>query len=710
MSKNNSKLITKLSPLIEGQVPDFVQSEHPKFVKFLKHYYQYLEAGRITYTGEIEFLRQQTNTLEFILLEDGERVATEKGTGTTGLFVNGETITGSTSKATATVLVEDGRNKYLYISSQQKFITGETFIGGTSGASGVMSEYRANPVQNIQQLLEYANVDNTIYDFLDNMRDQFMNAIPETLATGVSKRNLLKNIKDLYGAKGTSKGHELFFKAFLGETPEIVYPTERMMRASDGNWTEKVILRVSAATNVSGDEIINQVITGASSNATAVVVSSSTFTQGSFAVTELELQNIVGTFTDGETITATSLTRDVDVTFTVSSQITTGTVINNGKLNSTLDTLSIESLGSGVSEVVVEDILTGSVSDVIVDNGGSLYEVGDTLTFTSDSNDTDISTATSVVSAVGGGILQETGTLDNSDIATDIIHLEDASTISLVPFEIALEDGHLIQEDITPDSSTTVFTLTSLNSTTDNIRIYRDGILLSTTDIAGDTVWSVSGQTLTFTTAPTTGIPHVIKGNSVNKLLLNGTDSDSTHANHNLLTDTTQETEDDFGTYPDLIILEEDTFSTLAEATSIRKLQVTDGGNGYSKLPTVSVTSTSGTSASLKANTTDIGRANGIEIKDGSFDLDSSNPPDATFQAHFVLKDVTGTFTNGAALTSHTGTISGWNSDTQVLSTTFENVIRTDGEASSITNEGITLEDNSESEPSWYSFRRCIGF
>ena len=82
----------------------------------------------------------------------------------------------------------------------------------------VISTYRANPIQNIQQLLEYANVDNTIYDFLDKMSDQFMNAIPETLATGVSKRNLIKNIKDLYGAKGTSKGHELFFKAFLGET------------------------------------------------------------------------------------------------------------------------------------------------------------------------------------------------------------------------------------------------------------------------------------------------------------------------------------------------------------------------------------------------------------------------------------------------------------------------------------------------------------
>ena len=697
MAKNNSKLVTKVSPLIEGQVPDFVQSEHPKFVKFLKHYYQYLEAGRITYTGELDYLRQQTNTLEFILQEDGERIVTETGTGTTGYFVNGETITGATSKATATVLVEDGRNKYLYISSQQKFITGETFTGGTSGATGVMSEYRANPVQNIQQLLEYANVDNTIYDFLDQMRDQFMNAIPETLATGVSKRKLIKNIKDLYGAKGTSKGHELFFKAFLGETPEIVYPTERMMRASDGNWGQKVILRVTAAANVTGDEVINQLITGASSGATAVVVSSSTFTQGNFAVTELELQNIVGTFTDGETITATSSTRDVDVTFTVSSQINTSTVTNDGILNSVSDTLSIESLGSGVSEVVVEDILTGSVSDVIVDDGGSLYEVGDTVSFTSDSNDTDINAATGVVSMIGGGILQEAGTLDDSDITTDTITLEDGTDSSLVPFEIILESGNLIQEDITPDSSTTQFTLTSLNANTDDIKVYRDGILLSATDVAGDTVWSVSGTTLTFTIAPTTGIPHVIKGNSVNKLLLDSTNG-TANAGHNLLTDTVQETADDF-TNNNLFALEEDTFGTLAEATSIRKVKVTDGGNGYSKLPTVSITSTSGTSASLIANTTDIGRANGIEIKDGSFDLDSSNPPDATFQAHFVLKDITGTFASGNTLTTHTGTVQGWDADTQVLSTTFENVIRTDGEASSATNEGITLEDNSESEP-----------
>ena len=321
MAKNNSKLVTKVSPLIEGQVPDFVQGEHQTFTRFLKHYYQYLEAGRITYTGDLDYLRLQTNTLEFVLQEDGERIVTETGTGTTGLFVTGETITGETSKATATILVEHGREKCLYITSQQKFITGEKITGSTSGAEATITTYRANPIQNIQQLLEYANVDNTIYDFLDQMRDQFMNAIPETLATGVSKRKLIKNIKDLYGAKGTSKGHELFFKAFLGETPEISYPTEFLMRSSDGKWTQKSTIRVSANANVTGDEVINQVITGSTSGATAVVVSSQSFTQGLFAVTELELQSVEGTFVDGETITGTSNTRDVDVTFTVSSQM-----------------------------------------------------------------------------------------------------------------------------------------------------------------------------------------------------------------------------------------------------------------------------------------------------------------------------------------------------------------------------------------------------
>ena len=42
-----SNLINKISPLLEGQVPDFIQADHPVFVKFLKSYFEYLEAQKI---------------------------------------------------------------------------------------------------------------------------------------------------------------------------------------------------------------------------------------------------------------------------------------------------------------------------------------------------------------------------------------------------------------------------------------------------------------------------------------------------------------------------------------------------------------------------------------------------------------------------------------------------------------------------------------
>ena len=301
MSKNDSKLVTKVSPLIEGQVPEFVQADHPVYVRFLKHYYQYLEAGRITLdTPSVEYIIQETATTSYILNSDGDRVVTESGAGTTSNFVENETVTGSTSGATATVLLQDLRNNYVYISSQQKFITGETITGGTSGATGTIKEYRANPVQNIQQLLEYANTDNTIFDFLDEFRNSFMNAIPNTLASGVSKRNLIKNIKDLYAAKGTSEGHKLFMRLFLGEQPEIFYPTENILRLSNGDWGQKTIMRVTpVASGVLGIEVIDSIITGESSDATATVVGSVAFQEGTTSITEFELENVSGTFTSG---------------------------------------------------------------------------------------------------------------------------------------------------------------------------------------------------------------------------------------------------------------------------------------------------------------------------------------------------------------------------------------------------------------------------
>ena len=200
-----------------------------------------------------------------------------------------------------------------------------------------------------------------------------MNAIPETLASGVSKRNLIKNIKDLYGAKGTSEGHKLFMRLFVGQQPEIFYPTEYMLRLADGNWGTKTVLRCQPVGRVDGEEIVDQLITGASSGATAIVNAALSFQEGTASITEFEISNISGTFTSGEIISATSNTRDVDIKFTITSVLSSGAVVNDGILHTDAEDITVESVGNGFASAVVYGITEGSVDGVEVDDVVSLY-------------------------------------------------------------------------------------------------------------------------------------------------------------------------------------------------------------------------------------------------------------------------------------------------------------------------------------------------
>ena len=82
-----SKFTKKVSPLIEGQVPDFVQADHPVFVDFVKDYFKFLEAGKLSISGDIDYIVQETRTTAFILEEtDGDRIVTEAASGSGAKF------------------------------------------------------------------------------------------------------------------------------------------------------------------------------------------------------------------------------------------------------------------------------------------------------------------------------------------------------------------------------------------------------------------------------------------------------------------------------------------------------------------------------------------------------------------------------------------------------------------------------------------------
>ena len=433
MGKNESTLKTKVSPLIEGQSPDFVQADHAVFIKFVKDYYKFLESGELILSGTINNLAQETDSSNYILAETGDRIVDEAST---IVFTSGETITGGTSKATATVLVSDVSDgtKRLFISAQQKFKTGETITGGTSGSQGTIVQYRGNPVQNIQQLLEYADSDNTIYDFLDNMRDSFMQSIPYNLADDVDKRKLIQNIKQLYKAKGTTRGHQLLMRLLFDEDSEVNYPSEKMLRVSDSGWLVKDVLRVTIASTVDTNEFEGQKITGVESEATSIVETTQTLVEGGVTFSEFDLDNdqTVGTFTIGEQVTAISNSTDLTIRATVKSIVTGGTISDRGSYYTDDQTVHIptgNSAGNGEATAKVDAISLGEVDGFIVDDAGTGYVVGDALVF----NNTGAggSSVAAQVGVVGGGFAPEDGTVAQLKMkADDHIVLEPYTTVT----------------------------------------------------------------------------------------------------------------------------------------------------------------------------------------------------------------------------------------------------------------------------------------
>src|SRR5210317_598586 len=438
-----AKFTDKISNLINSQVPEFVLSDHPKFVEFLKTYYTFLESAEISVTSVQSTdglqLESEINTDTSTLLLDASRLDSDRTqldsgdkvileNSTFGKFTRGETITGQTSGATTTVLAEDLNNNRLFISAQDKFIIGETVLGASSNASAVVNNYSPNPVTNIQELLNFRDPDKVISNFLTKFRNEFLNTLPENLNSSVNKRNLIKNVRSLYRAKGTNRGHELFFKLLFNEDSETIYPREQMLRASDGQWDTQLIMRAiqSTAQSLTGDtaDLVGRTITGETSGATAIIENVFKFQIGENLVTEFILNEdtISGTFSTSEVIRGTQTDEDdIFIKATITGIPNSTTLTNDGTLYTEGETVSITGGGAGAI-VNVDAIGRGSLTNYYIDNGGSGYQIGDYIVFTN--TNTGGGSARAKVSVVNGGFTQE----ESTSTEEDHLVLEDETT------------------------------------------------------------------------------------------------------------------------------------------------------------------------------------------------------------------------------------------------------------------------------------------
>ena len=431
-----AKFTKKITNLLNQQVPEFVLADHPKFLEFVQTYYRFMESAEVTLSNielsdgiQLETETAQTNSLvldgskidsDRTQLDAGDKIVLEDSA--FGKFQRGEIITGQTSKATATILSEDLINNRIFTSSQDKFIQDEVVIGSISTARATITNYRPNPVNNIQDLLNFRDPDKAISNFLTKFRNEFLNTLPENLDANVDKRKLIKNIKSVYRAKGTQRGHEVFFRFLFNLGSETIYPREQMLRVSDGQFDTTKILRAIGTVGETAD-LIGRTITGQTSGATAVIENVFKFQIGANTVTEFILNEdtISGTFVTSEEIRGTKTDEtDSFIKATVTGIPDIVTITNDGGLLAADQAITLS--GGGNNAIVqVDNVGSGSITEFLIDDSGTGYAIGDSVVFTN--TNTNGGGAVAKVSVVNGGITTENGTVGATSV--DHIVLED---------------------------------------------------------------------------------------------------------------------------------------------------------------------------------------------------------------------------------------------------------------------------------------------
>lgn len=87
----------------------------------------------------------------------------------------------------------------------------------------------------IQEIKKYNDIDAVGIEFLTDFFEEFKK-IPKNIVA--DQRLVAKHIYDLYQSKGSEDSLKLLFKIVYGETIAVTYPSEQILRASDGRWIQ----------------------------------------------------------------------------------------------------------------------------------------------------------------------------------------------------------------------------------------------------------------------------------------------------------------------------------------------------------------------------------------------------------------------------------------------------------------------------------------
>ncbi|NBP56709.1 hypothetical protein EBU71_09290, partial [bacterium] len=156
-----------------------------------------------------------------------------------------------------------------------------------------------NPNYHIRRLLDYKDIDRTVDEFIVNIKEKYLKNVQ--FETNISKRRLVKAAHDMYGAKGSNRSFDLFFKMLYGTKIEIYNPGDNILKLSDGTWVVPVYLELTQSPrNITYP---GRQVTGSVSGASAFVEYVITRNVNGKLIDIAFISNLNGNFITGEVIT-----------------------------------------------------------------------------------------------------------------------------------------------------------------------------------------------------------------------------------------------------------------------------------------------------------------------------------------------------------------------------------------------------------------------
>lgn len=229
----------------------------------------------------------------------------------------------------------------------------------------------------IRNALNFLDVDQTLDRFINNFWEEVKD-IP--LEAKANRRLLAKHIYDLYQSKGTIKSYKLLFRILYNEDVEIYTPKEDMLRVSDGKWQVNQTIRSTA---LSGDPFGLIGLTLRQGDASVLVQNVIEISYGSqkFYDIHIEPGTVVGTMVPGEAYANWTDENNDNQTITVDLPVapTDVEIRSKGRYYQAGTLVDLADTDGTDFQCRIGEIGVGSITGVMILDGGSGYTVGELL-------------------------------------------------------------------------------------------------------------------------------------------------------------------------------------------------------------------------------------------------------------------------------------------------------------------------------------------